>query len=151
MPLNSYQFRTTWSLPSPADAVFAALVDLARYPEWWPDIRSVTQVDDDTAELVCRASLPFALRLRMTRVEENRPGGRVAVALSGDLEGMLSGRLEPRPGGTRLAIRQRVVAHKPVLRRLSPVAHPVFRINHALMMRRGLRGLRTHLTRPEPA
>lgn len=146
MPPNRYEFRTTWLVPSPPDAVFAALVDLAGYPDWWSDVRSVTKVDDDTAELVCRASLPFVLRLRMTRVEENEPAGRVAVALSGDLEGTLTGVLLRRGRrSTRLDIRQRVVARKPVLRALSPVAHPVFRFNHALMMRRGLRGLGAHL------
>ncbi|WP_253865618.1 SRPBCC family protein [Prauserella halophila] len=146
MPLNRYLFRTTWLVPSPSDAVFAALVDLAGYPDWWPDVRSVTKVDDDTAELVCCASLPLALRLRMTRVEENASAGRVAVALSGDLEGTLTGQLVPGGSRTRLDIRQQVVARKPVLRSLSPVAHPVFRLNHALMMRRGLRGLRAHLS-----
>lgn len=145
MPLNRYQFRTTWLVPSSSGAVFAALVDLAGYPVWWPDVRSVTKVDDDTAELVCRATLPMALRLRMTRVEENEPAGRVAVALSGDLEGTLTGRLAAGGRGTLLEIRQQVVARKPVLRALSPVAHPAFRLNHALMMRRGLRGLRAHL------
>ncbi|GAA1218952.1 SRPBCC family protein [Prauserella alba] len=145
MPLDRYQFRTSWLVPSSSRAVFAALVDLAGYPAWWPDVRSVTKVDDDTAELVCRASLPLALRLRMTRVEEDEAAGRVAVALSGDLEGTLTGRLEPGGRGTHLDIRQQVVARKPVLRTLSPVAHPVFRLNHVLMMRRGLRGLRAHL------
>lgn len=145
MPLNRYQFRTTWVVPSPSRTVFQALVDLAEYPTWWPDVRSVTKVDDETAELVCRADLPLALRLRMTRVEENEPEGRVAVALSGDLEGTLTGRLAAGGRGTLLEIRQQVVARKAVLRRLSPVAHPVFRLNHALMMRRGLRGLRVHL------
>ena len=145
MPLIRYRFRSTWLLPAPSDAVFAALVDLADYPAWWPDVRSVSRVDDDTAELVCRASLPFALRLRMRRVEENRPAGRLEVLLSGDLEGTLSGRLTREGRGTVLDIRQQVVAHKPLLRTFSPVAHPVFRLNHAAMMRRGRRGLRRRL------
>lgn len=145
MPLTRYRFHSSWTLGAPARAVFATLVDLAAYPEWWPDVRSVTRVDDDTAEVVCRSSLPFALTLRMTRLEENEAAGRLAVALSGDLEGSLTGRVRPNGDGTRLDITQHVEAGKPLLRALSPVAHPVFRANHAVMMRRGLRGLRSRL------
>ncbi|MEU6646971.1 SRPBCC family protein [Saccharomonospora sp. NPDC046836] len=145
MPLTRYRFRTDWTLSAPAHRVFAAVVDLGRYPVWWPDVRSVRQVDDDTAELVCRAMLPYALRLRMTRVEEEPHEGRLAVALTGDLEGSLRGRVLECGGGTRLEIAQDVVVRTPLLRTLSAVAHPVFRLNHAAMMRRGLRGLRAVL------
>ncbi|MFC4003094.1 SRPBCC family protein [Prauserella oleivorans] len=145
MPLTRYRFRTEWTLPAPAPRVFATVVDLATYPKWWPDVRSVRQVDDDTAELVCRATLPFALRLRMTRIEEDEHGGRLGVRLSGDLEGSLTGLLRPAGSGTRLRISQHVEVRRPLLRSLSPLAHPVFRINHAVMMRRGLHGLRAWL------
>lgn len=145
MSLTRYLFRTTWTLPVPAPAVFATLVDLGGYPEWWPDVRSVSRVDDDTAELTCRSNLPLKLTLCLTRVEENESAGRLAVALSGDLEGSLTGHVARNGRGTRLHITQHVVATKPLLRALSPVAHPVFRANHAMMMRRGLRGLRAHL------
>ncbi|WP_110339764.1 SRPBCC family protein [Prauserella flavalba] len=145
MPLTRYRFRTDWTIRAPAPTVFATLVDLGSYPAWWPDVRSVTRVDDDTAELVCRASLPFALRLRLTRVEEDERAGRLGVALAGDLEGSLTGLVRADGGGTRLEIAQHVVVHKTLLRTLSPFAHPVFRVNHAAMMRRGLRGLRARL------
>ncbi|OLT43967.1 hypothetical protein BJF85_20660, partial [Saccharomonospora sp. CUA-673] len=154
LPLNRYAFHTTWSLAAPPGPVFDALVDLARYPDWWPDVRSVTKVDDDTAALVCRSSLPLALRLRMTRLEEDRAAGRVAVRLTGDLDGTLTGQVE-RSGadgsdGTVLDIRQHVVVDKTVLRVLSPVAHPIFRMNHGLMMRRGLRACAGWSRSPEP-
>lgn len=147
MPLTRYRFRTDWTIRAPAPAVFAALVDLGSYPAWWPDVRSVTRVDDSTAEVVCRATLPFALRLRLTRVEEDERAGRLGVALSGDLEGSLTGLVREQTEGTRLEIAQQVVVRKALLRALSPVAHPVFRVNHAVMMRRGLYGLRSLLGR----
>ncbi|MBK1788540.1 SRPBCC family protein [Prauserella cavernicola] len=145
MPLTRYRFRSAWLLGAPAPRVFAELVDLANYPVWWPDVRSVSRVDERTAELVCRASLPFALRLRMTRVEQDERAGRLGVALTGDLEGSLTGHVQPCADGTWLEIAQHVVVRKRLLRVLSPVAHPVFRVNHAAMMRRGLHGLRARL------
>ncbi|PXY19331.1 SRPBCC family protein [Prauserella muralis] len=146
MSLTRYRFRTTWTIGAPASVVFATVVDLAAYPRWWPDVRSVRRIDDDTAELVCRATLPFALTLRVRRMEQDAAAGRLGVTLSGDLEGSLTGRVLPNGHGTHLHIVQHVVAAKPLLRVFSPVAHPLFRANHAAMMRRGLRGLRAWLS-----
>lgn len=143
--LNDYRFRHTWFLPAPARAVFDAVVDLENYPRWWPDVREVRKVDDDTAELVCRATLPFRLVLRMRRAEQDETTGRLRVWLAGDLDGSLAAKVTGGPVGTRLDITQEVVAAKPLLRKLSPVARPVFRFNHELMMRRGRRGLRARL------
>ncbi|HKS43828.1 MAG TPA: SRPBCC family protein [Amycolatopsis sp.] len=142
MPLHTYRFRDTWLIAAPARLVFDAVVDLAGYPRWWPDVRSVKRVDDDTAELVCRATLPYRLVVRMRRAEQNVPAGRLRVQLAGDLEGSLAALVTGGAEGTWLHITQHVLVTKPLLRRLSPVARPLFRANHALMMRRGHRGLR---------
>jgi hypothetical protein len=145
VPLNDYLFRDTWFLPASGRAVFDAVVDLESYPHWWPDVRSVRKIDDDTAELVCRATLPYGLIIRMRRAEQNESAGRLKVRLEGDLEGSLAASVLRHPGGTTLEIIQEVVATKPLLRRLAPVARPLFRVNHALMMRRGRLGLRARL------
>jgi hypothetical protein len=143
---NDYRFRSLWSVRTTTGRVFDALVDLAGYPDWWPDIRDVTQVDDDTAEVTCRSVLPYSLRFRLHRAVEDEPGGRVRVDMTGDLEGYVQGVVvEHRTAGALLAITQRVVVTKPLLRALAPVGRPVFRANHALMMWRGQRGLRAYL------
>ena len=146
MRFNDYRFRDTWFLPAPGHAVFDAVADLEHYPRWWPDVRSVRRIDEDTAELVCRASLPYRLVVRMHRAEQDEAAGRLRVHLGGDLEGSLAARVLDRPGGTALDITQEVVATKPLLRAFAPVARPLFRLNHALMMRRGRLGLLALLT-----
>lgn len=146
MSFNDYRFRSLWSVRTTTGRVFDALVDLAGYPDWWPDIRDVTQVDEDTADVTCRSVLPYSLRFRLHRAVEDELGGRVRVDMTGDLEGYVQGLVvEHRTAGALLAITQRVVVTKPLLRALAPVARPVFRANHALMMRRGQRGLRAYL------
>ena len=146
MSVNDYRFRSLWSLRATTGRVFSALVDLAGYPDWWPDIRDVTQVDDDTAEVTCRSVLPYSLRFRLHRAVEDEARGRVRVDMTGDLEGYVQGLVaEHRTAGALLAITQRVVVNQPVLRALAPVGRPVFRANHALMMWRGQRGLRAYL------
>ncbi|MFL6123966.1 SRPBCC family protein [Actinophytocola sp.] len=147
MSLNDYRFRSLWSVSATAARVFDALVDLTRYPQWWPDIRSVTRVDENTAEVVCRSVLPYALTFRLHRAEEDPDSGRMRVDVTGDLEGYVQGVVsEHEAAGVVLAISQRVVVTKPLLRFLAPVARPLFRVNHALMMRRGQRGFRAYLT-----
>ncbi|MBO0839794.1 MAG: polyketide cyclase [Sciscionella sp.] len=144
--VHEYRFRNLWWLAASADRVFDALVDLEAYPLWWPHIREVSKVDDDTAELVCRSVLPFELVVRMTRAEQDQRAGRVRVNLSGDLEGWLGGVITRDARGTRLEIVQHVVAHKKLLRRLAFVARPVWLANHELMMRGGRRGLHRYLS-----
>lgn len=145
MSLHEYRFRNSWLLAAPAEQVYGAVVDLEGYPRWWRDVRTVLQVDDDTAELVCRAVLPYELVIRMRRELDDPAAGRMRVWLSGDLEGSLAGVVTPHGDGSRLVITQDVVARKRLLRRLAPLARPAFLLNHALMMWRGERGLRAHL------
>jgi hypothetical protein len=145
--LNDYRFRSLWSVRATTVRVFDALVDLANYPAWWPDIRSVRQVDDDTAEVVCRSTLPYVLNFRLHRAEEDSARGLMRVDMTGDLEGYVQAVVAShRTSGALLDISQRVIVTKPLLRAFAPVARPLFRANHALMMRRGQRGFRAYLT-----
>jgi hypothetical protein len=144
--LNEYRFRNVWSIEAAAARLFGALVDLANYPAWWPDIRSVHRVDDDTAEFTCRSTMPYALVFRLHRAVQDERAGRLRVDLTGDLEGYCEGVVAAEVDRARLVISQRVVVRKQLLRRLAPIARPLFRANHAAMMRRGHRGLRAYLT-----
>lgn len=146
MSLNHYRFRDVWSLAAATNRVFDALVDLTNWPLWWPDVRSVRRVDDDTAELTCRAVLPYALMFRLHRAEQNHHTGFLRVDMTGDLHGYCEGVVRGSGAGSRLAIDQRVEVTKRLLRTFAPVARPLFTANHALMMWRGQRGLRGYLT-----
>jgi hypothetical protein len=143
--LNDYRFRDVWSVPANTTRVFDALVDLLNWPRWWPDVRTVRQIDDDTAELTCRAVLPYALTFRLRRAEQDAGAGFLRVDMTGDLDGYCEGVVGRGDRGSRLAIDQRVAVTKPLLRALAPVARPFFTANHAAMMRRGQRGLRSYL------
>jgi polyketide cyclase/dehydrase/lipid transport protein len=143
--MNEYRFRTVWALEVAKAKLFDAVVDLASYPRWWPDVRSVSQVDDDTAEFTCRALLPYALTFRLHREEQDADAGRLRVNMTGDLEGYVQGIVAAGPSLAQLEISQEVVVNKKLLRRLAPVARPLFRANHAAMMWRGHRGLRSYL------
>jgi hypothetical protein len=142
---NRYRFRSVWRLPVPADEVFDVVTDPGTYPLWWPDIHGVGRVDDNTAEVVCRSVLPYSLVFRLHRAEQDPKLGRLVVGMTGDLEGFCRSTLVQRRRSVSLEITQEVVVNKALLRLLAPVARPVFRANHAAMMWRGQRGLRSFL------
>jgi hypothetical protein len=139
-----YTFTSAWQLPAPPDEVFTELERLDRYPTWWRQVRRAERIDDDTCSLVVRSSLPYDLRMTAHRVCADRTRGVLAARLSGDLIGFSGWRLTAVAGGTRVDFDEQVEVRRPLLRRLA-VARPVFRANHAWMMRCGERGLSHHL------
>lgn len=145
MALNDYLFRDVWSVPANTTRVFDVLVDLLNWPRWWPDVRAVHRLDDDTAEMTCRAVLPYALTFRLRRAEQNADTGLLRVDMTGDLDGYCEAVVGGHGHGSRLAIEQRVAVTRPLLRALAPIARPLLSANHAAMMWRGQRGLRTYL------
>jgi hypothetical protein len=67
------------------------------------------------------------------------------AGMTGDLEGFSRWTISVHPTGTEAVFDEQVVAAKPLLRKLEPIARPAFKANHARMMRNGERGLRTFL------
>jgi hypothetical protein len=140
-----YVFRSEWQLAASADAVYAALLDVAGYPTWWPQVRSVRQFDDETGEVRCRSLLPYDLVFAIRRVVED-PAARVLRAhQTGDLEGWSQWSISAAAGGAIVVFDEDVVVRKPLVRRAGLLARPALRFNHAVMMRDGERGLRRHL------
>ncbi|KOU54460.1 SRPBCC family protein [Streptomyces sp. WM6378] len=136
-----YRFRSVWDLPAAPAAVYAVLERAEEYPRWWPEVREVTPVDERTATARLRSLVPYDLFVT-ARESRRDPVGRVLeVELCGDLEGWARWTLFARGGGTRAVYEQEVEVRKPLMRRLAVPGRPVFRANHALMMRSGRRGL----------
>jgi hypothetical protein len=145
VPLNSYRFRSEWSVDcSPAEA-FAVLADLGNYPRWWPEVRRAVRVTDLCAELSCQSLLPYELVFQARHNARDPEAGLLRADLVGDLDGVVSWRIFADGDGSRLVYEQEVTVRKPLLRRLALVGRPLLRANHELMMRNGRRGLRTYL------
>ena len=140
-----YRFRSTWRLPAPPERVYPVLADIERYDAWWPQIRRITRLDDESGEVVIRSLLPWTLRLHLHRDVEDPEALTLRAAVRGHLHGWSGWELRPGPGGTHAAYRQEVELRAPGLRQVSFLLRPVLRANHAAMMRAGERGLRAHL------
>ncbi|MEU3727320.1 SRPBCC family protein [Streptomyces sp. NPDC031705] len=145
-----YRFRSVWDLDAPPALVYTLLADPGRYPDWWPQVRRAERLDADTGAVVIRSVLPYGLHVTLTELLRDPAHGVLEAALRGDVEGWA--RWTVRPGGAAGAVRTRAVYEQEVevraalLRRFALAGRPLFRLNHALMMRAGRRALRARLS-----
>ncbi|WP_068263842.1 SRPBCC family protein [Janibacter limosus] len=146
MTTQRFAFHHEWSLPGPAEPVVAALVDIEHYPRWWSQVRSVEALDDRSGRARIRSLLPVTLHLVLTRQIEDREGGRLRVAVDGDLTGWAQWSIVTG-GGTTTAIFDQEVRVAARLSRAATLAPAVLRANHAWMMRQGRHGLAQEITR----
>ncbi|BBA96053.1 hypothetical protein RVR_1179 [Actinacidiphila reveromycinica] len=146
MDWSHYRFRSSWRLDEQPDAVYRVLERPDRYPDWWPQVREVRQTDDVSGVLRFRSALPYDLVVAARSTRQD-PGARVLeAALSGDLDGWVRWTVQPTPDhGSRIVFEQAVTVHKRLMRLLAVPCRPLFRANHAAMMRSCRRGLRAHL------
>lgn len=143
--LPSYTFRTTWQVDASVLDAFQVLADIEAYPRWWPEIREVRRVDRTRVDVHIRAALPYSLHVRLHKEVEDQEAGMLRTSLSGDLEGWSSWSIGAFGTGCTLRFDEEVVTTKPIMNALTPIARPLFRLNHFAMMRHGERGLRRML------
>ncbi|MFF8845992.1 SRPBCC family protein [Streptomyces sp. NPDC015127] len=140
-----YRFRSVWDLPAAPEAVYRVLERAEEYPRWWPQVRAVDATGEETGTALFRSFLPYDLRVT-AHARRHDPGtGVLEIALDGDLAGWSRWTVTAHRGGTRALFEQDVEVRKPLMRRLAVPCRPVFRANHALMMRGGRRGLAAYL------
>ena len=145
MGWNHYRFRSVWELPYPPERVYAVLEQAEEYPQWWPQVRAVSRVDDTSGTARFRSFLPYELEIG-ARMSRRDPRERVLeIRMTGDLEGFARWTVRARGEGTSALYEQEVVVRKPLMRLLALPGRPFFLVNHRLMMRGGLRGLRLRL------
>ncbi|MFJ9865024.1 SRPBCC family protein [Streptomyces sp. NPDC101165] len=145
MDWSRYRFLSLWSLPAPPAAVFAVLERPEDYPDWWPQVRAVTRLDDSTGVITIRSLLPYAMTFTARQTRRDPAAGVLEIAVSGDIEGWARWTVTADGAGTLARYDQVVDVTKPLLRRLAVPGRPVFRLNHRLMMAAGRRGLLRHL------
>ncbi|NJP44048.1 SRPBCC family protein [Actinacidiphila epipremni] len=150
MDWSHYRFHSVWPLEADPDAVYRVLERPDFYPQWWPQIREVTQTGETTGILRFRSVLPYDLVVTARSTRQDPARRILEVAMTGDLEGWVRWTVTPARPGTLLHFDQEVDVRKPLMRRLALPGRPFFLANHTLMMRAGHHGLRTRLQAPPP-
>ncbi|MDI5964655.1 polyketide cyclase [Streptantibioticus silvisoli] len=98
-----------------------------------------------------RSVLPYELVVTAREARRDPAAGVLEISMAGDLEGWARWTVcADGAAGSRAVFDQDVVVRKPLMRRLALPGRPLFRLNHALMMRAGRRGLRSSLAAHGP-
>ncbi|MGW2959783.1 SRPBCC family protein [Streptomyces sp. NPDC001220] len=145
MDWTHYRFRSLWPLPFGGAAVYQALERVEDYPRWWPQVRTVSRLNDITGIITIRSVLPYDMTFTARETLRDPGAGVLEIAMSGDIEGWARWTITADGTGTLARYDQVVDVGKPLLRRLAVPGRPFFRANHRLMMWSGRRGLCRHL------
>lgn len=147
-----FELTSHWRLRAPVERVWAALADPAGWPRWWRYVRRVQTLREGGADGIgsvrridWATRLPYRIVIEVEALEALRHQ-RLRGRSRGQLDG--EGTWTLRAGGdgfTEVTYVWRVQLVKRWMRWLAPLLAPVFRWNHAGVMRAGEDGLRRYL------
>jgi hypothetical protein len=137
-----YSFLTTWILDAPRAAVWDAIHDVERWPEWWRGVRSVVELERGDEQGIgavyaheWRSVIPYPVRFR-TRITRIVPQHLIEAEADGELAGSGRWRLHG-DGDTVVTYEWDVRTTRPWMNLVAPVARPIFRWNHNVVMHHG--------------
>ena len=142
-----YEFVTVWRIAAPIDEVCIAISHSQHWPKWWRGAEKVMELERGDAHGVgCllrytwKSLLPYRLTfdIRITRV---KPLAAIEAVASGELEG--TGRWLFTADGDVTTIRYewQVRTTKRWMNLVAPIARPLFKWNHDMVMQQGGKGL----------
>ncbi len=150
-----------WRLRAPPQQVWAALIDTASWPQWWPCVLAVQTLEDGDADGVgCVRRIDWSTRwpshLRIdVQIIESVPHERLRAWSRGALQGEGIWLLAAEGTHSIVTCVWRIDLQRGWMRWLAPVLAPamtpllapLYRWNHASVMRAGEAGLARWLAR----
>jgi hypothetical protein len=149
--MAGYEFVTVWRLKAPRQAVWEEIYHSERWPAWWRGVEGVEELVKGDGRGVgsvrrytWKSKLPYRLTFEMetTRVE---PTSILEGAARGELSGTGRWHLSGEGPWTVVRYDWRVQTTKPWMNLLEPVARPLFKWNHDVIMGWGAEGLSKRL------
>jgi uncharacterized protein YndB with AHSA1/START domain len=138
-----YRFLTTWLLEAERERVWDAIYESERWPEWWKGVLEADELEEGDesgvgryGRYIWKSKLPYRLEffVRTTKVEKPH-------LLEGSAEGELAGvgrwRLFEQDGATAVLYEWNVHTTRAWMNLLTPIARPIFAVNHDYVMRNG--------------
>lgn len=142
-----YSFVTHWKFAAPLERVWKEIRDMDSWPEWWRYVKSVeviTTGDENdigsVRRIVWKTALLYHLRFDSELVSidfHKRMEGRAF----GDLTGTGLWTFTYEAGITTVRYDWTVHTTKKWMNFLDPIARPLFRWNHDMVMKGGHKGL----------
>lgn len=145
--MAEYRFLTTWLLEADRERVWDAIYDSERWPEWWPGVLEAEKLEEGDesgvgqfGRYVWKSKLPYKLEFHARTTKVERPH-LLAGTVEGELAGTGTWRLFEEDGITVVTYRWEVETTKAWMNVLTPIARPLFAVNHDFVMRNGGEGL----------
>ena len=151
--MAKYRFVTIWDVTAPIESVWNEIYHSEFWPNWWKGVESVVELkqgDKDGIDSVRRYTwkslLPYKLTfdMRTVRVE---PLSIIEAVATGELEGKGLWQFSVDRTGTVARYDWEVETTKLWMNILSPLARPLFKWNHDVVMGWGAEGLRKRLAK----
>jgi uncharacterized protein YndB with AHSA1/START domain len=144
--MASYSFLTTWILDAPRESVWDAIYEVESWPAWWRGVKRVDKLEHGNGDGVgaryrheWRSVIPYPVRFE-TRITGIDRLHLIEAEADGELAG--TGRWRFFDGrATVVTYEWNVRTTRPWMNLLAPVARPVFRWNHNVVMHKGGTGL----------
>lgn len=150
MKYNDYEFTTHWRVEGTKAEVFDILEEPTALTEWWSAVYlDVTNLTDNATEnsvfkVHAKGWLPYTLTWYLYPGE--RDGNDfLSLKACGDLEGEGEWYLRQKGDHVHIKYLWNVTANKPLLRWLSPLVRPVFKLNHKWAMHTGEKSLQREI------
>lgn len=149
--MKDYEFVTIWRAKAPIEAVWNEIYHSEAWPTWWKGVESVEEVrkgDERGVGSIRRytwkSKLPYRLSFDMetTRIE---PPTLLEGIATGELQGKGLWTLSSEGDETVARYDWKVETTKRWMILLAPVARPVFKWNHNVVMSWGAQGLAKRL------
>lgn len=153
MKKYSYSFVTSWKFESAIEPLWDIIYDFERWPEWWKAVKKVEILDNGVAAIgkkvrySWKSDLPYTLRFCLTSTHIDKYHLIEGVA-NGDLDGFGLWKFTEKGGITTITCSWDVNTNKKWMNIMAPILKPIFRWNHAIVMRWGAKGLAKKLNIP---
>lgn len=138
-----FSLTSTWQVPFPIEPCWFCLLEKERWPEWWPYLEKVEQLqlgDANGVGNVCRyywrTCLPYRLIVELT-ITELIPFQVIRYNATGDLQGHGACLLKTDSKQTWLQFDWNVHTNRPWMDAAANIAAPVFSWNHQRVMKKG--------------
>lgn len=145
--MSAYEFATIWRIKAPLDKVWNEIYHSEKWPEWWRGVEEVTELKkgDDLGtgsirRYTWKSMLPYRLTFDMETVRVEP-----MIVIEGIAQGELSGRgvwnIKVEGDHVRARYDWQVDTTKTWMNLIAPLARPLFRWNHDIVMSWGAEGL----------
>ncbi len=151
--MSSYEFVSVWTIDAPLEAVWATIKDSKAWPEWWRGVVSVVELkpgDNSGVGAIHRSTwksaLPYKLEFdsEIIRIEEFK---LIEARAFGELDGLGLWQFSQMNSSVRVQYDWCVKTTKPWMNLIAPLAKPLFKWNHDVIMRWGEQGLKKRLAK----